>query len=161
MNEEETRQTPENLVNLLDKLVLPPEPAPISMMPQTFGWIVLVFVVLLAIAFASWRAYRRYKAAAYRRAALAELQQASGNPQALAELVRRTALSAYPRQEVAGLYGDAWLVFLDGTSSGNTFRQGPGRFLSNAPYQRSGSVPDGAVDAIRDWILHHKADGTT
>src|SRR5262245_3171457 len=43
---------------------------------------------------------------------------------ALALLVRRTALAAFPRQEVASLAGPAWLAFLDRSYGGHEFSQG-------------------------------------
>ena len=62
-----------NLIELLDLLQVPPEPEPVSLFPATVGWIWsgLALAVLCGWAIYRWRA--RYRANAYRRAALAEL----------------------------------------------------------------------------------------
>lgn len=159
MSEESTPTSPQSLINLLDQLILPPDPAPISMVPQTFGWLVLAILLISATLFAVVKLRSNRAANAYRHAALAILPQVADDPEKLAELVRKTALTAYPRQEVASLYGEDWLEFLDASYKGSQFREGPGRFLASAPYQNAGKVPAGAADIVRDWITHHQPHG--
>ncbi|MBY8977158.1 DUF4381 domain-containing protein [Rhodobacteraceae bacterium NNCM2] len=144
-----------NLVELLDLLEPPPEPPPISMLPQTMGWVWLALVVIAAFGFTLWKWRVRHAANAYRRAALAELQAAS-DPAAIARIVRRTALMAFPRAEVAGLYGEEWLAFLDRTGGGTVFREGAGRAIATAPYDRGGATSDLAGIAAA-WIRDHRA----
>ena len=98
-----------NLVELLDMLEPIPEPAPISMVPATAGWIWLGLAVAAALAYAGYRAHRHWKANAYRRAALAELAHAGDKPEAIAAILRRAVLVAYPRSEVAALTGPDWI----------------------------------------------------
>jgi len=76
---------------------------------------------------------------------------------ALALLVRRTALAAFPRQEVASLAGPAWLAFLDRTYGGDGFSHGPGRALSLSPYtpQRGGGDMQPLIELVRRWIRTH------
>ncbi|MCB1402572.1 MAG: DUF4381 family protein, partial [Rhodobacteraceae bacterium] len=73
---EDGAPAPTTLIDLLDRLVEPPEPAPMPMTPQTWGWAVLAAALALALAWIAWRAWRRWRANAYRRAALAELAAA-------------------------------------------------------------------------------------
>lgn len=89
-----------------------------------------------------WRHHRRQTP---RRAAFAELarlrsdfrRDGDGTAAAagISALLRRLALAHFPRNQVAGLVGDAWLQFLDRTGGGNTFSEGSGRALTQAPYR--------------------------
>jgi hypothetical protein len=102
-----------------------------------------------------------------RRAALAELDaiergttqsQPNGTVAALALLVRRTALAAFPREEVAALAGPPWLAFLDRHAAGHDFAQGPGRVLGLGPYQPASINTDqtrALIDVVRCWIKTH------
>jgi hypothetical protein len=83
-------------------------------------------------------------------------QEAGTQPAAaLALLVRRTALAAFPREQVAALAGPAWLAFLDRTYDGQEFSQGAGRMLETAAYGpvRADSAELGRlIDLVRRWI---------
>jgi hypothetical protein len=157
-------QTVDNLVDLLDQLRDVVEPPPVSMVPATWGWAVLALLLLGAAALATWAWLRHRRVTAYRRAALAELRALTptlerGDPGALAaleRLLRRTALAAFPRAEVATLTGDAWLAFLDRTG-GRFAAFGPG--LAAAPYAPAPPAVDGRalLQAARHWIAHHHA----
>jgi Domain of unknown function (DUF4381) len=57
---------------------------------------------------------------------------------ALALLVRRTALAIFPRETIAPLSGAAWLDFLDRSYEGHEFSQGAGRTLGLAAQRRDG-----------------------
>jgi len=150
--------------------ILLPEPA--SWMPQTIGWYV-VFGMILFIA--GWWVYgrlRRFRKNRYRRLALAELavierelQQPEKRVKALAEipvLLKGTALSAFPRSEVAALSGKNWLSFLDKTMGGKDFTEGEGRLLPElayAPVQRIAQLSDERIgnllQLVRRWIKRH------
>ena len=84
------------------------------------GWCVLVLLLL----WLGWRFWKRWQANAYRREALRELGEIETAPERLPELLKRVALVAYPRAEVAELSGDAWLGFLDGTLGSTDFTSG-------------------------------------
>ncbi|HTO08909.1 MAG TPA: DUF4381 domain-containing protein [Myxococcota bacterium] len=140
-----------------------PLPAPVPYTPETPGaWAVLV-LLLAAVAALAWRALRRWRANAYRRAALRELaglEQASDLAR-LPALLKRTALAARPRQRVAALSGAAWLEYLDGTMGGREFAAGPGRALATLSYTKQPSLSAEETRALlrlaRDWIEHHRA----
>ena len=99
------------------------QPPPVSWQPQTVGWDVLAVVLgVLAIVLMVY-AVRRYRRNRYRRDALAELGRLERNwvdhPEAnvavlvaLPALVKRCALSAWPRELVAGMSGVDWANFL-------------------------------------------------
>jgi hypothetical protein len=157
-------QPADSLVDLLDQLQDVLEPPPVSMVPATWGWAVLALLLLGAAALAAWAWLRHRRATAYRRAALAELHALApalerGDPDTLAaleRLLRRTALAAFPRAEVATLTGDAWLAFLDRTGGGFA---GFGPALAAAPYAPAPPAVDGraVLRAARHWIAHHHA----
>src|SRR5262245_21209616 len=86
-----------------------------------------------------------------------DTQTVSHPVKALALLVRRTALAAFPRQQVASLAGPAWLAFLDRTYGGQEFSQGPGQILGLAPYEPQRSISDmrPLIDLVRRWIRTH------
>ena len=71
------------------------------------------------------------------------------------ELLRRTALSAYARQDVAALHGPDWLAFLDQAYGGTGFSNGPGKAVAEAPYKKACNGGD-LKPLIRTWIKTHK-----
>jgi hypothetical protein len=132
-------------------------PEPVSLLPQTAGWIVLGVVILAVLAAWAVFARRRYRRNAYRREAL-ELLDATP-PHALPALVKRVALAAEPRTAVAALTGDSWLVFLDRSYGGDGFSNGPGRALATlsfAPAAPDARVPDELHDLVALWIRKHR-----
>lgn len=143
-------------------------PSPVSFWPLAPGWYVLaclLTIIFLLAFYAGWRYWRRKK---LKRLALTELQHLETtlaedaehlSLTTLSTLLRRSALAAFPRQQVAGLHGEAWLEFLDATitsknvtsnknnkndnkhpatnkatSQSQAFSQGVGRILIYAPY---------------------------
>ncbi len=142
-------------------------PEPVSWMPQTWGWGLLLALAVGAGLWAGRAVYRRSRANRFRREALARLgqietAQAATRLQALAELpslLKQTALCGYPRSEVASLSGEAWLRFLDRSYGGDGFSNGPGRLLTRLAYEpleklEALSQRDWAslIQLIRDWI---------
>lgn len=150
---------PVTLLDLLDRLIEPSPPPPVSMMPQTWGWVVLALILLAVCLFVAMHMWRRYRANAYRRYAIKELEAARNDPAAIAAILRRTALAAYPRSEVAGLAGDDWLRFLDAQISGKDFLEGAGRSVAVAPYRATQSEPS-LYAVAKDWIVRHRPEKT-
>ena len=155
----------ESLVSLLDQLHDIAEPPPVSMMPATWGWAILAACLLVLLAAGVWAWFRHRRRTAYRRAALAELRAlvpalAGGQDAAalavLDRLLRRTALAAFPRAEVATLTGTDWIAFLDRTG-GQLAPFAPA--LTTGPYARRIPAFDGPglLTAARHWIARHHA----
>ena len=147
-----------------------PLPHGVSLWPQTWESRVVIAALLVAAAVALWQFVHHRRANRYRREALAELDRITHTPAAnlssselamqLSLLVRRTALAAFPREQVAPLAGSAWLAFLDRTGSETEFSNGVGRWLVRAPYSRM-QPDDGQrsllIDLTRRWIRGHHA----
>ncbi len=144
-----------NLVELLDLLEAVPEPPPVSLLPETAGWIWLGLVLLTATVWVILRWRRQRRANAYRRAALQEIAAAGNDPATVAQILRRTALTAFPRSEVAGLHGEDWLAFLDRTYGGTGFLRGPGQLLAVAPYAQSAETAD-LTPLAAEWVRCHR-----
>jgi hypothetical protein len=139
--------------------ITPPDPVPFT--PQTIGWHLLASGLALILLWLVWRLWKRWQANAYRRAALAELEEIE-TPWKVPELLKRVALVAYPRAEVAELSGEAWLGFLDGTLGTTDFTQGAGRPLPELAYDPAvaGRMSEGEKKDLsslaRRWIREHR-----
>ena len=160
---------PTSLDNLFDIVTAPPVPA----WPPAPGWYVVAGAVALVGGRIAWRGWRRWRAAAYRRAALAELDQIharAGDPgdrgealRELAPLVKRTALAAFAREEVASLSGAEWLRFLDRTGRTDAFTSGSGHALAEVAYdpaaiaRMDGAAVEDLFRIVRRWIATHVA----
>ncbi|MFG6158639.1 DUF4381 domain-containing protein [Halomonas sp. 1390] len=150
--------TPVTLAQLIDRLSPAPAPPPVPWLPQTWGWALLAGLILAMLAGWAWRARRRHRANAYRRRALAELAASDQRIESLAEILRRTALAAFPRERVAGLHGDAWRHFLDAHYPGEGFSGPLGAALVRGPY-RGGPAPPELSVLVAEWIRRHRTDG--
>ncbi|SFB32512.1 protein of unknown function [Rhizobium sp. NFR07] len=144
-------------------------PQPVSRMPQTWGWGLLAAIVLVLLLTFAIRAIRRFRRNAYRRDALQHLADLEGGMtdaalraqafRKLAELLKRTALAAWPRAQVATLTGSVWAQFLG--RSGGAGRE-LASLLDDLEYRGDVSLAvlseDQAEDALRaarDWIERH------
>jgi Ca-activated chloride channel family protein len=103
----------------------------------------------------------------YHHEALAELVRLEAAPAsaqgevltALAELLKRTAMTAYTRARVAELGGDEWFASLDRTGATN-FSDGLGAALDDANYRPHTAAWDDEqtrklASEIRHWIRRH------
>lgn len=160
---------PASLQNLND-IVLP---ASVGWWPLATGWYVVFGLLLIAVAWFGYRSLQRWKNNRYRRTALQELQlladsaQNTDVPDAVVKqvpiLLKRTALSAYPRSDVASLTGEDWHRFLDSKLDRPLFNESVGQTLDKAAYS-TGDLqnidPQATADlfkASRLWLQGHRA----
>ena len=155
MNGDDTVERPTNLADLLAELVPPPEPEPISLMPETLGWPILLILIVALIVFTARRLLKAQRAEAYRKTALAALDAAGTAPAEVALVLRQTALAAFPRAKVASLHGQAWLDFLATTGRQSDFRGPNGEPLITLPYSEATSLPEPTLALVRHWISQH------
>lgn len=147
-------------------------PAPVSWMPQTWGWAALAVAVLVLalIGLLRWRHYRKINR--YRREALASLallEQQLGDPAtrprsiaAMPELIKRVALAAWPRSEVASLTGKQWVEFLRQNAGKHPLSEAVVRILNDLEYRSASSVAAiseedarAIASSVRQWIGGH------
>jgi hypothetical protein len=152
---------PADLANLRD-IVLPPA---VSYWPPAAGWWILAAALLAGLALLLARAVIRHRHDAYRQQALRELAAlptplGAAGAQSLSAILKRTALVAFPRADVAALTGPAWLHFLDKSGRMQGFESGPGARLAEIALGAQGSIDERAIRAAaRDWIRRHRAAG--
>ncbi len=138
-------------------------PEPVSWWPPAPGWWLLAGLLLMAMLGLGWWLLRRRKRRAPLRAARAELQalhadwQLDGDDQdfakGLSQLLRRYALSRFPRKQVAGLSGEDWLNFLDAHGGDGHFSNGPGRLILNAVSRPDVKVPvEQLMSLAKAWL---------
>ncbi|GGF58720.1 hypothetical protein GCM10007301_18030 [Azorhizobium oxalatiphilum] len=150
---------PADLSRLAD-IALPP---PVPFWPPAPGWCVLAGAAVIAFLILVWACVRHRRRTAYRRAALAELSAIgpasdAERMAAISAILKRAALVAYPRAEVAGLTGQGWLAFLDRTSGRSDFTEGAGRALRNAPFGAPAGDGAAVLAAAVFWVRTHRAE---
>ncbi|MEZ7978263.1 MAG: DUF4381 domain-containing protein [Myxococcota bacterium] len=112
-----------------------PRPEAISWVPQTYGWGLVVLTLVLGLTCIALRGYRVWRRQAYRRLAETELSEIARDNARLTHLpalLRRAALSAFPRQEVANLHGSEWIDWLN--REGASFLPDDARWLDQLAY---------------------------
>lgn len=161
---------PASLDRLHDILV----PAPVPWWPPAPGWWWLIGFGLVVLSASLLRVFVRWQQNRYRRevlVGLTALEESLVDPTkraaAMVEvsaLLKRAALTAYPREQVASLTGAAWSSFLDRTAAGSSFSSGPGMILHDSVCDPgSTSALDEitiqeVLAAVRRWIRHHPSD---
>jgi len=158
---------PASLQNLND-IVLP---VTVGWWPLAPGWYFLIGLLLIALTWLSYRSLQRWIKNRYRRAALTELQLLEEDTQnaekrdsslrQLPVLLKRTALSAYSRKQVASLSGDDWYGFLNSQVTNPAFTDPTISLLDHLAYSTGNfnSVDSQAItalfEAIKHWLRHH------
>lgn len=130
-------------------------PAAVSNWPLATGWYVLSGILVLMGMYLVYRFWIKWKADAYRRAALQELSNIK-DISGIAELLRRTALAVVPRIEIAEKTGPAWADWLAGNCP-DAMTPKVRQLLEVGVY--SVSEQESGISALRDyvacWITHH------
>ena len=124
-------------------------PDPVPWWPPAAGWWWAIGLAVLAIGAIVWtvRHWRQGRIVRSARARFAAIQASyAEQPDAtrlvteLSGLARRVAVTVAGRERAAALTGDAWVRLLDDLSGTAAFSSGAGRLLTEAPYQRPGTV---------------------
>jgi hypothetical protein len=144
-------------------------PQPVSWMPQTWGWAALAAILLVLLLIVAILAIRRFRRNAYRRDALHQLTDLERDMtdvarrdhaiRELAEVLKRTALAAWPRARVAKLSGAEWAQFLaHADNSDETLAP----LLDDLEYRGDAALASlsddqmrNALQAARLWIERH------
>ncbi|MGB0936533.1 MAG: DUF4381 domain-containing protein [Colwellia sp.] len=138
-------------------------PADISWFPQTLGWQLLLLAFLCYLLFKLFKRYQRYMNNAYRRAALKELCLNTEEPQdyaRLSKVLRKTALYAFDRTQIAPLVGADWELWLDKQAKNSDFS---GRFsglLGQLTYAPATDISPEKLSAFKahviSWVKNHR-----
>jgi hypothetical protein len=147
-------------------------PDAISYRPETLFVRVLLVVIALGLIRIGWHGWKVWRQAAYRRAGLRLLEEIKADFSrtgdsavflaALSVLLKRVALAAFPRQQVAPLYGSEWLRFLDHTCPARTFDSERGSVLTGqvtgttSASSLSKADEEYLVQWARTWIRRHR-----
>ena len=133
-----------SLGNLRD--IVPPD-APSIWPLATEAWLLLAILASSAFILIYQRR-QAIKSNAYRRAGLAMLDGVS-TVHEVSVVLKRVALAAYPREQVASLYGEDWAAFLRQT--------GLPRDYSAFVQARPDEPPSREIIQLAgDWIRHHR-----
>jgi len=134
--------------------------------PATGYWIIITFIIVSILLYFLVKKYRnKYKV---RKIALTEFNRlkkeytSTLNKKALvtslSELIRRSAISTYPRSDCASLTGKDWLNWLDKQlkKSDITFSNGPGYLITDFVYSKSQHSDDinALLDLTYKWLKH-------
>ena len=142
-------------------------PDPVSWWPPAPGWWGLFLLLILSIVFITWL-HRRYHANRWRKHALLECEQikkllidGSTQPpiqqqaaQHISALLRRAAITRFPRSEVASLSGQEWINFLNQAVDHKIeLASETAQTLNHAPYnQHSENNISQLLDFVERWI---------
>lgn len=153
---------PASLQNLNDIVA----PGPVPWWPPAPGWYVVLLVLAVLLLWGAFRFVRGWRRDRYRREALRELKKVrvagAGAAGLLPVLLKRTALSAWPRAEVAALSGNEWHAFLDRTAETDRFCSGSGQRLDRLAWASGPALsPEAFGQALEDaawWLKHHRVE---
>ena len=153
-----------NLPQLLDLMHDLVRPEPVAWTPQTIGWTVVAVWLVTVTGLIIWSRIQHWRRNRYRRAALAELRQIGQQQEldqqtmayAIATLLKRTALAAFGRDQVADLYGKEWADFLRRSSRHDKLIERNADALGSAAYSQLANGHDLLAPAQR-WIQVHRA----
>lgn len=159
---------PASLQNLNDIIL----PAAVGWWPLAVGWYFLIALMLLVLVWFSYQWLHGWVKNRYRRAALRELQvlevqihkaeERDANLRQIPILLKRAALSVYPRSQVASLSGEDWFNFLNSTVSNPAFTGSTATTLNTVSYSTSelSAIDAHAAAALlyasRKWLQNHQ-----
>ncbi len=146
----------------LDRLVDIVEGPEVGLWPLAPAWYCILAVLALQLMYWATKFVVTFRANAYRRQALAELESLQqGQAVELSRLLKRVALVAFPRQQVASLTGEQWVKFLEQSVNGVAFQVGSKNPLANAsvlgdPLHLSDEEWNALSHSARQWIRRHR-----
>lgn len=147
-------------------------PDAIDQLALTPGWLALAILAAIAAAYLTNRLLTRWQMNRYRKEGLKQLEALFHN-YALDEdkqnyltqfssLLKRIALTRFPRESVAAKVEEDWVAFLDRTGATNEFSMGAGQVLIAGNYEPSVRFDVAELHAIgKRWIKDHQAGAVT
>ncbi len=152
---------------MLKELVETASPEAISWLPQTPGWLAVALVLLFILSRAAYRKLIDYKRNAYRRDALAWIEQlptyrednvATGYRQ-IPALIKTAALHHFSRIEVNNVKDDEWEVWLDEHCQNSRFRETCPHLLRQLAHAPRLDISKQQMQTLllqtENWIANH------
>ncbi|ODS23406.1 hypothetical protein AB835_08965 [Candidatus Endobugula sertula] len=147
-------------------------PAVVNAWPPALGWWLLAFFCIVLVASLVLVIKRYRKKWGYRKAALHLLNQQyrdwQQSPeeqqlqtlQEMLRLLKRVAITAYPTENLSGLFGQAWISFLNRQTSAPYFDQTLSELMVTQQYLSSSTIGQtmniqAVHHAIKQWINNH------
>ena len=137
-------------------------PQAVGWWPPAIGWWIIAILLIAAIVGGLYWLLWRHKRLAYKREAMAEMTsirtgylESQDDQKLLSELsslLKRTAITRYGRDEIAGLAGEQWLNFLDRTGQTSEFTQGSGRIITNRFSPQPKVDSSELLNAVEHWL---------
>ena len=151
---------PNDVTNLgIDQLRDIVEPPAVSWWPLAPGWYVLGISLLLGCGFFLWRLWQIKQRNAYRVEALLQLEQSTSVAE-IADVMKRSALHAYPREEVASLSGSAWCNWLEQTGNLSISSQERGDLLAGVFQSPADSSLESVKRLAMKWVRQHEGSSS-
>lgn len=142
-------------------------PEPVDWWPLAPGWYLLILLCIGAICILSYYLIKHYSFGRAKREALNLLAQYQKDFNAdndtfvavikISKLLKRVALAYFPRRDVAGLYGIAWIMFLNNTSSQLDFNTVAQELLEHPYHQKPAQSITLLFTLTRKWIKQRGA----
>ena len=161
---------PASLQNLNDIVM----PGGVGWWPLASGWYYLFSILLIALVWLVYTAIRSWNRNRYRRTALHQLQLLAKNVgdtkkrdaglRQVPVLLKRTALSVYPRSQLASLTGKRWLDFLNSKVKTSSFTESTADLLDALSYSVGdlntvdSKAAEELLNACKHWLKHHQPD---
>ena len=140
-------------------------PEAIGLWPPAIGWWLLLVFIPLCL-YLSYKLYKRMTRKTALKSVKKQIKALKINQQLndkqklieLSSLIRRTAVSIFPRDEVASLTGVVWLDFLDRNLPNTLFNTELGQLLIDAAYRKSPKLSElsALFDLCENWLNQQK-----
>ncbi len=140
---------PGSLSNLRDIVTAPP----VSWWPLAPGWWFVISLAIFAALVIAYQRWARWRRNAYRRAAIAELLNASDDA-AVSEILKRAAISGYGRG-VGSLAGERWCKWLS-ESAEEPIPIAVQERLASGVYHSGNKLTPEVLQYARQWITGHR-----
>jgi len=137
-----------SLTHLRD-IVLPNAP---GLWPPAPGVLIVLAIVAIVVLIICLQWLSLYKRNAYRRAGLLLLNQVKTDYD-ISVLLKRVALAAFPREQVASLYGRDWMIFLKQSCPDSRFSEIDVSISSD-------KANNDLIKQAGFWIRHHRVPDT-
>lgn len=142
------------------------EPSPIEFTIETPGWYIIFAIILVVLIWMSIKLIERYKANAYRRNGLKQIEiieqnlgkTSKGNPlYDVSVVLKQVSTVTFGRQLTAELYGDQWIEFLESKCNHTPFTKFKNE-LKDGLYKDI-TISDAKLKEVfsmsKKWIKHH------